>query len=51
MTKNQTPEFFLQKIQDANSDTTQLRWLAKAEATLSAEDYAELVANLQHLGL
>lgn len=50
MTKNQTPEFFSAKIQNAKSDTEQLRWLAKAEATLSGEDYSDLLALLEAAG-
>ena len=51
MTKNQTPEFFFQKIQSATSDTAQLRWMMKAEAALSAEDFATLTAALREAGL
>lgn len=51
MAKNQTPEFFLQKIANATSDTTQLRWMMKAEAALSAEDFAALKNLLREKGL
>lgn len=48
-TKSQTPEYFASKVANATSDTTQLRWVMKAEAALSAEDlvrFFELVKGL-----
>ena len=51
MTKNQTPEFFFQKIQSASSDTTAMKWMMKAEAALSTEDFAALTAALKAAGL
>jgi len=43
MTKTTSPEYFAQKVANANSDTAQMRWMMKAEATLSAEDFARFL--------
>lgn len=51
MQKNQTPESFLRKIANASSDTSAMRLLMKAEATLSAEDFATLKTLLKEAGL
>ena len=49
MTKTQTPEAFAEKIAATDNDTTQVRLLMKAEATLSSEDYAKLLVLIQGL--
>lgn len=51
MTKNQTPEYFASKIANATSDTAQMRWMMKAEATLSAEDFTTLKGLLREMGI
>lgn len=51
MTKNQTPEAFLTRIANASSDTAAMRLLMKAEAVLSAEDFATLTELLRSRGL
>jgi len=49
MTKTQTAETFAAKIANATSDTTQLRLLVKAEAVLSAEEFARLLTLIKGL--
>lgn len=49
MKKNQTAEDFAAKIADATSDTAQVRLLVKAEAVLSAEEFARLLTLIKGL--
>jgi hypothetical protein len=43
MTKNQTPEYFASKVANASSDTAAMRWMMKAEAALTADQFAQFL--------